>query len=159
VKADAITIRPARDDDADALCALIATIFAEYPGVFFVIEEMPELRHIATAFAEGAFWCAERQGEVVGCVGSSPTHMEDGVELKKLYVATSQRREGLGGRLADRVEQAARDRGARFVELWSDVKFETAHRFYEARGYERGTQTRELHDVSDTLEFYFRKVL
>ena len=158
---DAITIRDARDDDSQALCRLIADIFAEYDGVLFILDEMPELRAVASAFdrAGGAFWCAERQGDVVGCVGYSPSREGNGIELKKLYVHRAVRRSGLGARLVERVEQAARERGAAFVELWSDVEFETAHRFYERRGYERDGRTRELHDESNTVEYYFRKEL
>ena len=80
----------------------------------------------------------------------------NGVELKKLYVARDERRHKLGHRLTCRVEEAARARGKAFVELWSDVKFDAAHRFYEARGYQRDGRTRELGDASDTVEYYFR---
>lgn len=157
-----ILIRDGRDEDSEAICALIEAIFAEYEGVLFILSEMPELRRIASAFAEdgGAFWVAERDGTIVGCVGWAPAKSADAaVELKKLYVAAQERRGGLGGRLLARVEDAARRRGAAFVELWSDVKFETAHRFYERRGYHRDGRTRELGDESDTVEHYFRRRL
>jgi putative acetyltransferase len=57
------------------------------------------------------------------------------------------------------VERAAREQGAGYVDLWSDVKFETAHRFYERRGYSRDGRTRELDDESDTVEYHFRREL
>jgi putative acetyltransferase len=152
-----LTIRDARDEDAEGLCALIEPIFGEYEGVLFLIEEMPELLRIRSAFDEmgGAFWCAERGGTIVGCVGYAPHG--DGVELKKLYVAASERKQGLGAQLVDRVEAAARARGAGFVELWSDSKFVTAHRFYQRRGYVHDGRTRALDDASHTIEFYFRR--
>lgn len=155
-------IREARDDDAEGLMALIAAVFAEYEGCVFDVDgEIPELRRIASAFAEvnGRFWVAERDGRVVGCVGVAPAHDRTGVELKKLYVAASERRQGLGDRLCERVLEEARRRGARFIDLWSDTKFETAHAFYERRGWRRDGTTRELHDKSDTVEFYFRREL
>jgi putative acetyltransferase len=74
-------------------------------------------------------------------------------------VARSERTHGLDERLLSLVEQAAAQRGARFIELWSDVKFETAHRFYARRGYERDGRTRELGDASATVEYYFRRSL
>jgi putative acetyltransferase len=153
------TIRSARDDDGPALVELIRSIFAEYDGVLFVRDEMPELEHIATSFADGggAFWCAELDGRLVGCIGFALC--EGGVELKKLYVAKEQRRAGLASRLTELVERAARERGARFVELWSDVKFDSAHRFYRQRGYRADGRSRALNDASDTYEFYFRKEL
>jgi len=150
-------IRDARDEDGAALCTLIEPIFAEYKGVLFIQHEMPELMHIATTFVEagGAFWVAERDDEVVGCVGWVP-HGE-GVELKKLYVARNERERGLGRRLVERVETAAKARGATYVELWSDSKFLPAHRFYTRRGYARDGRSRDLDDESATTELYFRK--
>ncbi len=142
--------------------ALIEAVFAEYEGCVFDVDgEMPELRRIASAFAEhgGRFWIAERDARVVGSVGVAPAHDPGGVELKKLYVAASERRSGLGGRLCDRVVAEARARGARFIDLWSDTKFETAHAFYERRGWSRDGTTRELHDKSETVEYYFRREL
>jgi len=156
---DAIELRPATDADSEALCTLIAAIFDEYEGVLFILDEMPELRAIATAFSDsgGQFWCAVDRGEtIVGCIGYVPAKEGNGLELKKLYVRRDLRRLGLGARLVARVEQTARERGCDFVELWSDVKFETAHRFYERRGYVRDGRTRELHDESDTVEYHFR---
>jgi putative acetyltransferase len=154
-----VHIRAARDADGAALIELIRSIFAEYDGVLFVLDEMPELEHIAEDFvsAGGRFWCAELQGRLVGCIGYAP--MGGGVELKKLYVAEDQRRAGLATRLVALVERAARDRGACFIELWSDVKFDAAHRFYQRLGFDPDGRTRALHDASDTYEYYFRKQL
>lgn len=158
----AASIREGRDSDEAGLIELIGSVFAEYPNcVLAVDEEIPELCHIATSFAgwDGRFWVAERDGRIVGCIGLTPAHEPDGVELKKLYVAESERRSGLGGRLTELVVAEARVRGARFIDLWSDTKFETAHRFYEKRGFKRSGETRELHDLSDTVEYYFRREL
>jgi putative acetyltransferase len=158
-----IALREARDDDGLDVAALLGAVFSEYPGCLFVAAEMPEVATLATTFraANGAFWVAHREvlgvPVLVGCVGYA-RHGE-AVELRKLYVAASERRTGLGGRLVDQVEAAARSRGARAVELWSDTRFETAHRFYERRGYRRTGATRALHDASGTLEYYFEKTL
>ena len=157
--ADTIRVEPARDEHANELIELIGPIFAEYPGVLFDVDgEMPELRAIATSFAamKGEFWTAFDHEQLVGCVGYVATADGAGVELRKLYVAKSQRRRGLANRLCDLVEATARRRDAGHVELWSDVEFTAAHRFYEARGYQRDGRQRELHDSSDTVEYYFR---
>ena len=149
-------LRDARDDDAPRLIELIGAIWDEYPGCVMDVDgEVPELWRIASAHAElgGEFWVAEREARIVGCVGWVPAG-ECGVELRKLYVAASARRTGLGAALCERVERAAG--GADFVELWSDTRFEDAHRLYERRGYRRGPHTRELHDLSSTVEYYYR---
>jgi putative acetyltransferase len=156
------SLRPGRDSDAQGLIALIGGVFSEYPGCVLELDgEMPELRRIASYFAEhdGRFWVAEREGEIVGCIGLTPASDPRGIELKKLYVRSTERKSGLGGRLVALVEAAAHERGAAFIDLWSDTRFTTAHAFYEKRGWVRGPNTRELHDLSQTVEYYFSKPL
>jgi putative acetyltransferase len=157
-----VAVRAARDEDAEQLITLIGGCFAEYPGCILEVDgEMPELRAIATFFTtrQGHFWVAERAGQVVGSVGVLPTAAPKGMELRKLYVARAARRRGLGGHLCDLAEAHARACGAVFIELWSDTRFTDAHRLYERRGYVRGAETRALYDLSQTIEFYFRKPL
>ncbi len=155
-------VREARDSDAGALIALIAAVYDEYPGcVLDVDDEAPELLAIRSHFRQlgGRFWVAEQNASLVGSVGFVPLAEADGVELRKLYVAQSARRRGLGASLCERVEAAARARGARFVELWSDTRFEDAHRLYARLSYLRGAHTRALHDRSASIEYYFKKQL
>src|SRR3982074_1730178 len=102
------TLRDARDDDAAGLIALIGGGFAQYPGCVLDVDgEIPELRAIASAFARkgGRFWVVERRGAVVACVGTNPAEQASGWELRKLYVRSDQRRQGLGAMLCDRVEE------------------------------------------------------
>jgi putative acetyltransferase len=155
-------IRDARDDDASGLIALIGGVFDEYPGCVLELDhEMPQLRAVATAFtAEGGrFWVAELDGGVIGCGGIAPAKDPAGAELKHLYVAKRARRAGLGTRFVALIEDEARRRGSSFVELWSDTRFEDAHRLYERLGYTRSAHTRELNDLSNTIEFHFLKEL
>ena len=157
-----VIIRDARDSDAEPLIALIGGCFAEYPGCILDVDgEIPELRAIATFFRQhdGCFWIAEEDAQVVGSVGVLPAHHPQGIELRKLYVAKTARRQGLGSKLCDLAEATAQARGVAFIELWSDTRFLDAHRLYERRGYERGRETRLLYDVSQTVEYYFRKPL
>jgi putative acetyltransferase len=157
-------LRDARDDDGPGLLSLIGGVFDEYPGCVTDADEMPELRAIASYVrkGDGRFWVYEDSStpaapRVVACVGF--TVVSGGVELKKLYVDRSARRRGLGGKLCTLVEDAARARAAGFVELWSDTRFRDAHRLYLGRGYAQTGVTRELHDKSDTVEYYFRLAL
>lgn len=156
-----LSIRDATDDDALDVIELIGGVFGEYPHCILDVDgEMPELRHVASYHRDhgGAFWVAEAGGRIVGCAGFVATGA-NGIELKKLYVHRRARKTGLGGVLVARAEAAGIERGAEYVDLWSDTRFETAHRFYERRSYVRGPSTRELHDKSNTVEFYFRKPL
>jgi putative acetyltransferase len=156
-----ILIRDAEDSDSDGLIALIGGCFAEYPGCVFDLEELPELLGIATHFQShgGRFWVAEGASRVIGCVGFSPGKKAGFAELKKLYVEKAARTSGLGSTLCALVEDEARRAGFVAMDLWSDTRFSTAHRFYERRGYVRGEQTRDLHDKSNTVELYFERPL
>lgn len=155
-------IRPARDDDADAIIGVIGGCFAEYPGCILAVdEEMPELRAVATAFArrDGRFWVAEMNARVVGCVGIIPGSDSSRQELKNLYVDHAARRRGLGMALCDFVETEARRRNAGILELWSDTRFTDAHRLYRRAGYTPTGRTRDLHDLSHSIEYHFEKPL
>jgi putative acetyltransferase len=160
-----LTIRPARDADSEALFGLLGSVFAEYPGCFLERAELPELTAPATSFAElgGLIWVAERRrGErqvVAGLVAGAPGGEPGLFELKKLYVHARARGLGLGRRLIELVEREAGLRGARRVQLWSDTRFTTAHAVYERLGYARLPGTRELHDVSASVEYHFSKQL
>jgi putative acetyltransferase len=154
-------IRYARDDDALDIIELLGSVFGEYQGCVLDVDgEMPELRRIASYAKEhgGAFWVAERDGRIVGCCGYVVAAEPSGIELKKLYVHRRERKSGLGSVFADKVEELARAQGVAFIDLWSDTRFTTAHRFYERRGFVRGG-TRDLHDKSASVEFYFKKML
>ena len=155
-------IRPARDEDADQVIALIASCYQEYPGCVLDVEgEEPELRAVASAYRDrgGCFWVALEEERVVGCVGILPVAGAAAIMLKKLYVTRAARRHGLGGRLCMLAESQARARGAAYIELWSDTRFTESHRFYERRGYEKGERTRALNDRSNSVEYHFRKDL
>lgn len=152
-------IRPARDSDSPSLIEIIQQAFAQYEGVIFDLEEMPDLNTFAssTEARGGSAWVAELAGRLVGCVAVEPT--ESGFELHRLYVQPAHWGSPVGHALMATVEDAVKARGGRLIEMWSDVKFERAHRFYERRGYVRTGQTRELHDRSNTVEYYFQRQL
>ena len=158
----AVRIREATDDDSAAVIRLIEEVFSEYPGcVLDVDREEPHLRRVAGAFREwgGNFWVAEEAGRIVACCGYRPARSGDAIELKHLYVGAAARRRGLGNRLSEMVEHEAAARRAPAVELWTDTRFTDAHRLYEARGYEKTGETRDLNDLSASVEYYFRKPL
>jgi putative acetyltransferase len=161
----ALLTRPARDADAEGLIELIGGIYAEYPGCVLDVDgEEPDLLAIASAYATkgGGFWVSieEASGALVGCVGWLPSadpRLSGWVELRKLYVARTHRRRGLASSLCARVEEAARERGAGGVELWSDTRFLDAHRFYSSHGYRQQPGSRQLFDISRSSEYHFQK--
>ena len=175
------TIRPGRDADAAGFIALIGACWAEYPGIVFNVDaELPELHALATYYAakDGALWTAEADGQVVGMIAVVPRD-DDAWEICRLYVlaawrgAKMGRGAGLAHCLLDQAEAHARSAGttapraaggkspraagATRLVLWSDTRFERAHRFYERRGYVRAGPIRVLNDLSNSLEFGYAK--
>ncbi|WP_368416748.1 GNAT family N-acetyltransferase [Falsiroseomonas sp.] len=156
----AVPLRPGRDDDADGFIRLIGDCWSEYPGCVMDVDgEVPELRALATYFAEagGALWVAERGGRVIGVAATRPMGQDAAYEICKVYVAKDARGSGLAHDLLGAAEAHARAAGAERLVLWTDTRFETAHRFYEKRGFVRQGPIRVLHDLSNSLEFRYVK--
>ncbi|MBN9559608.1 MAG: GNAT family N-acetyltransferase [Alphaproteobacteria bacterium] len=159
--ADAL-IRAGRDADAEDFIALIGACWSEYPGIVFDVDgELPELRALASHYESkgGALWAAEADGRVVGMIAVAPCGGTDAWEIGRLYVFQTWRGGGLAHRLLDAAEARAAAEGGRRLMLWSDTRFERAHRFYEKRDYRRDGPIRALHDKSNTLEFGYIKLL
>ena len=155
-------VRDAVDDDAGDLVALIGACFSEYDGcVLDTGTEAPHLLRVSSHYSalRGRAWVAEAAGSVVASVACRPAREHRALELQMLYVAAPWRGQGLGSRLVALVEQEACRRGLARVELWSDTRFTDAHRLYRGLGYEQGAEVRELHDLSDTVEYHFTKAL
>jgi ribosomal protein S18 acetylase RimI-like enzyme len=157
---NALPLRPGRDEDAAGFIRLIGDCWSEYPGCVMDVDgEVPELRALATYFAEagGALWVAEREGRVIGMAATRPMGQDAAYEICKVYVAKEARGSGLAHDLLGAAEAHARAAGAERLVLWTDTRFETAHRFYEKRGFVRQGPIRVLHDLSNSLEFRYVK--
>jgi GNAT superfamily N-acetyltransferase len=158
-----VTVAPAlragRDEDAAAIIALIGACWAEYPGCVMDVDgEVPELRALATYYAKqgGALWIADADGAIAGMVGTRP--LDEGAwEICKMYVSSAHRGAGLAQSLIDAAEGHARANGARQMKLWTDTRFERAHRFYEKHCYLRQPGLRDLHDLSNSFEYHYVK--
>ena len=76
-----------------------------------------------------------------------------------MYIHPNLRRAGLGSSLMSLAEEHAADRGAKRIVLWTDTRFEAAHSFYERLGYFKDGRTRELEDLSKSIEYFYSKTL
>jgi GNAT superfamily N-acetyltransferase len=157
-----LRLRRGRDEDAEGFIRLIGECWSEYPGCILDVDaEEPHLRALASYFAEagGALWAAEQDGRVVGMAATRPMHQDRAWEICKVYVAKPARGTGLAHDLLGAAEAHARAAGAERLVLWTDTRFETAHRFYEKRGFVRQGSIRILDDISNSLEFRYAKPL
>ena len=80
------------------------------------------------------FWVAERRGEIVGTVGVQRINAEE-AELRRMSVASDSRRQGIGRRLLQTVEDFCRGNGYSRVALSTVIHLESAVRMYLACGY------------------------
>jgi ribosomal protein S18 acetylase RimI-like enzyme len=157
--APAWSIRPGRDADGPAIIALIGACWSAYPGLKMDVDgEMPELHALATYYAEqgGALWIARFGYSVTGMIAVRPLDRGT-VEICRVYTHPSLHGSGLGHALLDTAEAHAIASGAEKLVLWSDTRFDRAHRFYERRSYVRRGAVRVLDDISNSLEFGYGK--
>ena len=158
VDADAIVIEPARAVDAPAVIALIGRVFAEYDFSWDPAAEVPDLFDLERHYGgeAGAFWVARLDGRVVGSVGVE-RQPHGRAELHRLYLDATLRGRGVGRALVEAVLGWSRARGIAHLTLWSDTRFDRAHRLYEAMGFTK-TGERELpNDPNDTREFGYER--
>ena len=149
-------LRAAVDADSQGVIALVARVYAEYAGCVLDVER-EERGLLAPASSFDRFWVAEEGGRVVGCAACVVA--AERVEMKKVYLDLAYRGRGLGRALVALVEETAAAAGVGLVELWSDTRFLLAHAVYERLGYRRTGRTRELHDLSKSVELHFEKRL
>jgi GNAT superfamily N-acetyltransferase len=157
---EAIVIEPAQASDVPAVIALIGRVFAEYRFSWDPTLEVPDLFDFDRRYAgsAGAFWIARLGNHVVGSVGVE--RLPDGrAELHRLYLDAALRGRGVGRALVDAVLGWCREAGIRQLTLWSDTRFDRAHRLYERMGF-RQTGERELaDDPNDTREFGYERAV
>ena len=105
------------------------------------------LPHTDIVDGSGArFWILRAGGRTIGAVGLE-TYGSSGL-LRSLVVAPEARGSGLGGRLVDALEDAARSSGVRRLVLLT----QTAETFFSHRGYaviDRADAPAELRDSTE----------
>jgi putative acetyltransferase len=133
-----VRIEPLAAADVAAFRALVLDVLAE-----FGMREDPvldaDLHSPLDAYAH--VWVARRDGEVVGSVALR--RVDDATYyLKRMYLRSSLRGQGLGARLLAVALDAARQAGARHVQLDTSTEMVAAQRLYERAGFHRtGTRT------------------
>jgi GNAT superfamily N-acetyltransferase len=130
----AIPIRPATEDDAAAISALIRRTLRVSNAADYSVAEINRVYAYFSIDGVGArirrqdVFVAEIDSEIVATVG-----YEAG-QLWALFVAPERQRLGLGTMLVDYIESHARQRGARELGLSASL---TGVDFYERLGHRR----------------------
>ena len=82
---------------------------------------------------------------------------DDTAELHRLYVDPEWRRRGLGDALMQSALEWCRVRGIGRMVLWSDTRFENAHRLYTRLGFQRRGERTVEGDINDSREYRFER--
>lgn len=104
--------------------------------------------------SSGRFWVAEDAGVIVGCAGISRFDLVPGssgsivslegelrvagtdCDVVRMYVRPSSRGSGIGSKLMTEIVKSAQEWACHGLEIWSDKRFEAAHRLYQRFGAE-----------------------
>jgi GNAT superfamily N-acetyltransferase len=133
-------------------------VFAEYGFIFEPSTEVPDLRDFDRHYQapNGVFFVLRESGLVVGSVGVERLDTE-AAELHRLYLDAHLRGQGRGRALVNAVLDWCRAQRISHLLLWSDTRFDLAHRLYMRSGF-RQTGERSLPgDLNNTREYRFER--
>ena len=100
-------------------------------------------------YAAGLFWVVEQQGKIVATAAFHPIERgRNAVELRKMYLKPSARRQGLGRHLIEQLEGEIVARGFEQIWLETATALTGASEFYESMGY-RLPQASDLGGVAE----------
>lgn len=147
-------IRPATQSDVPSVVAVIKEVYQEYHFTWDPAGYHADLYDLETHyFSKGhLFWVAGTGGQIVatcalelfrvlpGAPGEIVVHEDErrigasDCSLQRLYVRPSARVGGIGSGLLKKTIAEAKSRGRKQMEIWSDKRFEAAHRLYQREG-------------------------
>ncbi|MFC5188133.1 GNAT family N-acetyltransferase [Actinomadura harenae] len=128
-----LNLRPRSYDHPDVR-RLTADLYREQLARYG-FADAPDDLPAAFAPPNGLFLVAYEDETPCAC-GGVQTHAPGVAEIKKLYVATSHRRHGLGHRILEALEDAARASGARRIILETGSRNTEALSLYTRTGYQ-----------------------
>ena len=123
-------IRLARGSDSAAAAAVVRAVYEEHGFTWDADGYHSDLADVEAAYE--TFFVADDGGEVVGTAA-----LGGAGSLERLYVLPDSRGRGVGAALLRAVIDEARRRGHARLEIWTDKRFEDAHRLYERFGFFR----------------------
>jgi ribosomal protein S18 acetylase RimI-like enzyme len=124
-------VRPARDDEKDAL----ARLFVRARNGMTYVPRVPEehLGLIAEDIADrhDEVWLAEEEKRLLGFLAIRRSHTNGWETLEKLYVEPGEQGRGVGSALLEKAKELRPDG----LHLWVFQKNTGAIRFYERHGF------------------------
>jgi ribosomal protein S18 acetylase RimI-like enzyme len=128
-----VTIRPAKIGEAGAITTVVREAYAKYVGRIGR-EPAPMLVDYEAAILAGEAWVLVEGEQTSGVLVMRPENGHLFVET--VAVRPDRQGSGLGRRLMEFVEEAARGRGLREIRLYTNEKMEENLPFYRSLGFE-----------------------
>ena len=151
-------ISPATAEDVPGIVALIGRVYAEYGFVYEPRVDVPDLFDFDAHYAppRGGFFVVRAANMIVGSVGVERLD-EHRAELHRLYLDAELRGRGTGRALTEAGLAWCRARGIEHLILWSDTRFDLAHRLYTRMGFTRTGEHTLDGDANDSREYRFER--
>lgn len=153
-----LAVSPADRRDAGGVIDLIGRVFREYGWIFVPSVELPDLRAFERHYEppRGAFFVVRHAGRVVGSAGVE--RLDDATaELHRLYLDAHLRGRGTGRALVEQVLDWCRQNAITHLVLWSDTRFDQAHRLYLRMGFAQTSERTLPEDLNQTREYRFER--
>ena len=132
------SLRPATNQDREAVVSLVTTILQEYGLTTEPCNTDSDLRDLEFHYNNrgGRFDVLENdQGQIIGCVGLYPVDTHS-VALRKMYLRKDVRGRGLGKKLLDHAVKSAKQMGYKRVTLETATVLKEAIKLYTKYGFE-----------------------
>lgn len=155
-------LREVQVKDTEAIISLIGGLYQEYGFAICLEDAEADLTDISGNYAAGSFMvlCHDEGGVRATVALSVDKERPQVAWMKRLYLDSSLQGGGHADRLLQWATDQAKESGCTRMELWSDVRFERAHRFYTKNGFQHEGTVRHMTDAYEPYdEFFFYKAL
>jgi GNAT superfamily N-acetyltransferase len=150
-------IRKFKPSDQNAVTDLIHGVLAEL-GFPFKPQLHQDLQNIMDTYGkEGCgFWVAEVKSQTVGTAGILAKSTKT-AQLKRMYVISNFRCQGIGTALLNTAESFCRHRGYKQIQLDTHERLKEAIIFYQKRGFEETPPPTTLKKIKSVFKMRFFK--
>lgn len=157
-----MSLRPATNEDRDAVIDLISGIYREYGFEICLEDAEQDLTDLEANFPDNAFmvFCDEAN-RITATVAVVRDDARNSVAwLKRLYLARELQGSGTASALLEWAIERAQTLGCTRMELWSDTRFARAHGFYRKHGFDHDGRVRHMTDAYEPYDelFFFREI-
>ena len=142
----------------DALIRLLEEVYAEYNQVLELETLDSDLFKIKTKYKNPSVFRILVDKSNDKLIGSVAVKIKNNnAELKRVFLQKNYRGQGLGKYMSLWGFNYAKEKGFKYIDIWSDVLFINAHVLYKKLGAEDMNKKRFIGGINNISEYYFRK--